>query len=1000
MMTEQPPSSRHHASGFTLPAVLVVAAAMLILAIGLLALVNIERKTARSFADSKRAELAARAGLEDFRAILRTETANDDFLVIGGTPTKTPPAGLEAPPHLFIARGEGGGDSLKYRYLPLFSTATLPANGTTLEAPKIEDAGAGEDTGFATISGPPWLDKPRVEWIPVTDSKGEVVARYAYWVEDLQGKIDAKTAGNTDGVGGIHARNEWPFPAPGINPEPLSLEEPKLDRVALHALDPATVTATEDGDGKLVAKVESGRPLMLSPDSLVAAAGYAAPLERDADTGLLVDPIAAALEKSASPVIQHYDELATVPFAAGISGEASGKPKLNLNALLGKARPAAIDEFSSWINKALPEFDKRKGGFPDDYLKTLAANAFDYADTDNDPSVLDKSYRGLDGYPLVSEHLLSLRWDNVVREDGRTFVIITAACFAELWNMSDQTVEGMAQLDYDTRYSMQIGAIPDINIGDASLITDPTTTTSLIQEGGSFWFPPLAVSLRPNEYKVYKLGESRFKIDAGPASLFVQSPIILGNDDNQTSGYRMKWNGNLVDYSLGKQRRYDQLLYFPGDNANNSQQKVSATIPGHSYKLKTEAFVNNMGDPRMSVYLTAPQDANSWPQNYSPNRRTIRWGSIYSSDSAAKRRHYGRVLPSEWPDGGHNSSYGSNSFFTDDRRTPPDDPRFFSSLPTPVREQAPLRLSNLGRFYSATELGRAYDPLMWVPTYGNLAGNPGSGSSDTATLNAASTPSLPTARSSWPDVELTSPVSTTAGGGNTLRIGRAEHPRFEEPGLHAAHLLDLFHTGDSTSPDNSRREGDLVNIAGNVNLNTADADALRALAAGFLKQDPLLSQTTSTNHQTTTLMAQPIAPLKLGSPARAKIADRIAEALLLSRPFASAADIASARDKDDKPVFGNREMYSQNTRIEWTDSAAEEVFARVHDASTLRSRNFRVWVIGQAIAPPPAGSTAEPQVLSESKKAFTVFANPGERAADGRIDPAKYRPQVIHENDF
>ena len=778
MMTEHPPSSRHHASGFTLPAVLVVAAAMLILAIGLLALVNIERKTARSFADSKRAELAARAGLEDFRAILRTETANDDFLVIGGTPTKTPPTGLEAPPHLFIARGEGGGDSLKYRYLPLFSTATLPAKGTTLKAPKIEDAGAGEDTGFATISGPPWLDKPRVEWIPVTNSKGQVVARYAYWVEDLQGKIDAKTAGNTDGAGGIHARNEWPFPAPGINPEPLSLEEPKLDRVALHALDPAAVTATEDGDGKLVAKVESGRPLMLSPDSLVAAAGYGAPLERADDTGLLVDPIAAALEKSASPVIQHYDELATVPFAAGISGDASGKPKLNLNALLGKARPAAVDEFANWVDDALPEFVQRKGGFPDDYLKTLAANAFDYADTDNDPSVLDKSYRGLDGYPLVSEHLLSLRWDNVLREDGRTFVIITAACFAELWNMSDQTVEGMAQLDYDTRYSMQIGAIPDINIGDPTLITDPTTITNLVQEGGSFWFPPLAVSLRPNEYKVYKLGESRFKIDAGPASLFVQSPIILGNDDNQTSGYRMKWNGNLVDYALGRQRRYDQLLYFPGDNANNSQQKVAATIPGHSYKLKTEAFVNNMGDPRMSVYLTAPQDANSWPQNYSPNRRTIRWGSIYSSDSAAKRRHYGRVLPAEWPDGGHNSSYGSNSFFTDDRRTPPDDPRFFSSLPTPVREQAPLRLSNLGRFFSATELGRAYDPLMWVPTYGNLAGNPGSGSSDTATLNAASTPSLPTARSSWPDVELTSPVSTSAGGGNTLRIGRAEHPRF------------------------------------------------------------------------------------------------------------------------------------------------------------------------------------------------------------------------------
>ena len=49
-MTERPPS-RSRPAGFTLPAVLVVAAAMLILAVGLLALTSIERKTARSFSD-------------------------------------------------------------------------------------------------------------------------------------------------------------------------------------------------------------------------------------------------------------------------------------------------------------------------------------------------------------------------------------------------------------------------------------------------------------------------------------------------------------------------------------------------------------------------------------------------------------------------------------------------------------------------------------------------------------------------------------------------------------------------------------------------------------------------------------------------------------------------------------------------------------------------------------------------------------------------------------
>ena len=989
------PTARLQAPGFTLPAVMIVAVAMLILAIGLLSIIGIERKTARSFADAKRAELAARAGLEDFRAVLRTETANDDFLVIGGTPDRVPEDDLEVPPHLFIARGSGGGENVDYRYLPLFSTTELPPDFKQLRAPEIETADTGDDE-FTSIAGPPWLDKPRVAWIPIEDGKGEVVARYAYWVEDLQAKLDAKTAGNVDGNDSAHARTPYPFPAAGLNPEPLADDEPKLDRVAIHVLDP---DATEEGDGNLVRRVIDGRPVMISPESILAATGEEAPIERE-DNGLLSDPVAAALERSASPVIEHYDERPTVPFAAGISADAAGKPKLNLNELLGQSRDSAVSEFAGWIDTALPDFEQRKGGFPEDYLQTLAANAFDYADRDNDPTVRQGSYRGLDGYPLVSEYMLSLTWDDVSRQDGRTFVTVIVELFSEFWNMTDQPVEGAVQLSYETQYTMALGAIPDIDLGDASLLSDPdVTVTNFVKEGDAYWSPSQTISLLPNEYRVVKMGEARFKFDAGPASLFVPSPLEVMNDDQLTSGYQLRWNGEVVDFARGKQRRYDQLLYYPGNNSTNSSQKVSATIPGHSYKLKTEAYINNMGDPRMSMYLDAPQDANSWPQNYSPNRRTIRWGSIYSSDSAAKRRHYGRVLPAEWPDGGHNSAYGSNSFFTTDRRTRPDDKRFFNGLPTPVREQAPLRLSNLGRFYSATELGRTYDPIMWYPTYGNLDGSPGSGGRDTGTLNS-SNPTLPTSRTSWPDVELTSPLSTSNGGGNTLRIGRAEHPRFEQAGLHAAHMLDIFHAGEGTSDEAKLREGDLVSIAGNVNLNTAGADALRALAAGMLVQDPLLSQTTSTNHQTSSLMAQPTFPLKLGTPARAKIADRVAEAIIRSRPFASAADLASARDDGDEPVFGNKEMYSQKTRIEWTDSAAEEVFARIYDSSTLRSRNFRIWVIGQAVAPARRGSGGKLEVLSESKKVFTVFADPGERDEDGMIDPATYRPRVIHENDF
>jgi hypothetical protein len=989
-----------HAPGFTLPAVMIVSAAMLILAVGLIAIISIEKKTARSFADAKRAELAARAGLEDFRAILRAETANDDFLVIGSTSPNVPDGSkLDAPSQLFLARGEGGGTSVRYRYTPLFSATEMPAQGSALLAPEIPEVDE-DDAGHTSIKTLPWQDPVRVEWVPVKNEKGETVARYAYWVEDLQAKVDARTAGNTEGTGGGNARNAYPFPASGMNPEPPEEDdEPRLDQVAIHVLDPA---ATEDGDGKLTNKILEGRPAMLSPDSVVAAAGYGAPLERT-EEGDLDQPVAAALERSASAVIEPYEERPVVPYARGISAEAAGEPKLNLNELLNKSAGGAVDEFANWVDSALPEFKNRRGGFPEDYLRTVSANAFDYADADQTPRVVEGSYRGIEGFPLVSEHMFSMKWESVTRDETRTYVTIVVSVFAELWNMTNLPVVGRAQLSYETQYSMQIGAIPDINLGDPELLFDPAVTaTNILKESdNSFWFPEFDVSLQANQYRVYKLGEARIKIDAGAAALFVPSPLEVSNDDNQESGYKMRWNGTVVDFSKGKLRHYDQLLYYPGNHATNSSQKVSATIPGHSYKLKTDAFVNNMGDPRMSMYLTAPQDANSWPQNYSPNRRTIRWGSIYSSDSAAKRKHYGRVLPAEWPDGGHNSPYGSNSFFTEDRRVAPDDLRFFANLPTPVAEQAPMRFSNAGRFYSATELGRAYDPVMWKPTYGDLVGSPGSGARDTSTHNSGSSPSLPTARVAWPDVEMNSPFATDAGGGNTLRIGRGEHPRFRDtPGQHAAHLLDLFHAGISTSEDREERDGNLISIAGNVNLNTAEPDAIRALVAGYLQQDPLLSQTTSTNHQTSTLMAQPVVSLKLGSPTYSKIADRVAEAITRSRPFACAADIAKAKDATDRPVFGNREVYAQTNRIQWTDSACEELFGRLYEASTLRSRNFRIWVIGQAVYLPEDGDPEDTEVLAETKKAYTVFADPGDRGDEGEIDATRYQPRVTHENDF
>jgi Tfp pilus assembly protein PilV len=68
MRTPESPRHSGSAAGFTLPAVLVVTGALLILAVGILLVASIERSTARSFVDRQRAELAAQAGLEDPRS--------------------------------------------------------------------------------------------------------------------------------------------------------------------------------------------------------------------------------------------------------------------------------------------------------------------------------------------------------------------------------------------------------------------------------------------------------------------------------------------------------------------------------------------------------------------------------------------------------------------------------------------------------------------------------------------------------------------------------------------------------------------------------------------------------------------------------------------------------------------------------------------------------------------------------------------------------------------
>lgn len=997
MKRGNPKISNRLRRGFTLAAVLVVVGGLLVLAVGILLLSTIERSTARFVSDRERAKLAARAGLEEVRATLARETANDGFVILQSALAAPILDEHEPAPYLFLSRGTESlsGSQHIHRYVPLFSASGNPAN-TAFSAPQVEPLLPASETDRVDWRALPYLDRVRVAWIPVRDGQNRIVARYAYWLEDLQGRVDPAIAGNEKGAGGDHARVGWPFPAPGLNDQPDGAGEPALDQIALYAIDS---DATEDAQRDLGKTLLENRPLLLSPDSPLAAARVEPPLIRLAASspdggfpGDLVDPEARAVERGLGVGMQPYREKPMIPHADGISTTSAGQAKLNLNDLLSKDRAIAIDDMATHIRQALPVFEQRKGGFPDDYIKTLAANALDYADVDNQATI-GAGYRGIDGYPLVSEYIFRSTWENIRTVGGRKYLDLSTTVFVELWNMTNVPIQGQVQVSYENRYTFRIPPNPN----DISLHDLTNATHNLVESDGYRWFPAFQVNLQPNEYRVYRCGTVNYSYDAVSAAEWIASPLVLGGeaDAARGSGYRMRWNGTMVDQSRGGVHRNDSFLRYPSA-AKQGRHVNRLTIPGHSHK-RGGTFINNMGDARMSAYLAAPQDANIYPQNYSPNRRNIREGSIYYNASRYNLI-YGRVLPSEWPDGGHDSPFGTanmyglkgmtSTSFTDDHRIEPDDPLFYGQLPDLSRgaEEAPTRLSNRNRFFSATELGRVYDPVMWQVRAASATSN---------------SPGIP-----WGDVLATSTSSADFGGGNTLRIGRPEHRRLDIAGQRASQLLDLFHTGLSRSAAADEREGAVEEIEGHVNLNTASKEALRMLISARLQQDPEIRRFLSDSHTQGDgrfPAVEDVSP----APDYAVIADRVADAIIRSRPYASTGELANAREFDgavSTHVFGHAGLIPQFSgsgypKLQWTDSAAEEIFAQTYAASTVRSRNFRVWIIGQALSP-KATMDSRTEVLAEVRRAFTVFADPGERNADGSIDPAKSRLHVIHENDF
>jgi hypothetical protein len=327
------------------------------------------------------------------------------------------------------------------------------------------------------------------------------------------------------------------------------------------------------------------------------------------------------------------------------------------------------------------------------------------------------------------------------------------------------------------------------------------------------------------------------------------------------------------------------------------------------------------GDPRASWYITDP-----WPvANYLTSSY---WGGPTP-----------QVLPATWPDSGHNppnpgaTPAGPGQF--------PDAVAKAAPTPDPTKWISQLSTSSSGNLASVADLGNVWDPaqLSYAVT------NPGG---------------------ALPDIPSSATLSSKGGGGHTLAIGRPEFSSFDQNGMRAWQLLDVF------SPNSGLNS--TTNTAGLVNLNTASRDVLRALAAGILQnRDPAILPTS-------------LLPQNNGlyPPSISSQADLFADAVINSRPFLSTAALSAIRvtppsGSQPEPFFGNPHQYNNQTPpTEWNDVGREELFAKIFNLATTRSRNFRVFVTGQSL-------DKNGKVLSTVTKVYQVFVEPTRDPTTGAI---------------
>jgi hypothetical protein len=848
-----------------------------------------------------------------------------------------------------------------YNYMACFSTATFTNLGTNAATLVTVTNGVDNQGTFQTQMGAfmatmtnfatgQWTNipllgddpntstnrhlSPAVGWVYInqdirtkagsTNTTNIPVVRFAFYVQDLSSLIDATRMGST-----INYRTNTYVPPTnyvlGTNPAEISLAN-------------AAGTSLTNATKFSALVLSNNRFKYLSPGMLTLSnvGGLSTNDLRYVTVGL-----------------RHWTNVdARIPIGLGYINSTSLKTNLNSPTLTSNS----VTTLAPFIQRNLTNIRSRAGGMSSNaYVSNIAANIVDYVDTDSNPTtdnLTSPTYIGIENIPWPNELFDALTMKNAVNGPPAQ-IRLQLKDMVEVWNMGNKEIPTGTSISISNNYDMKLTFTNSFLTPPVSFTVNLKDTVDVDNGNAPNWtryrtFTTTSPIL-PNGYAVLQSdkainGTLHFTLGVNltnPAwvstnptaklSWFMYTP---STDRTDKMTYSARFGTKVIQKSSGGRWPHYLAVSYKIDSVSGAPFVFCNPIGYASQTSGTGAPTHSGGDPRAQYFLSgALRCQNYVPSSGYPNSYASPGGRNIERDNyLTKGFQESEVNPAKyWPDQGHaaTNDWGSSSTAYS------DSPLSFSKPSTSAITNNYVMVRNdSGTFTNICELGNIYDPMQWSDQSGSgVSGQPGLWTN----LTAAATP------------------STLYGGRTTLRIGRPEFTRFAFTNLtgasvatpnmmaSAAGLLDLFCTTNQ------------YDESGLVNLNTAPAPVLRALAGGVgWNKDP--AQLPTANRTLTNGMAEAFAQGVMRF--RAKY------------PFYSPSQLAFIGTDSTWPntnswpsnaVFGNTNKVSLVTNsvnsltstslgiTEWSDQAAEEWFSKIYGLSTTQSRNYRCYVIAQLV---------------------------------------------------